>query len=113
MRHKIALTALNVMTTQDVAKKLGCSIRSVQLWMEQGLLDGWKTPGGHRRISKASFDRFVASQEIEVTRSVNIDWQYKVGVVVDYDAKRTNDYLYSELKRLQKEVLRLTERLYG
>jgi excisionase family DNA binding protein len=113
VRHKIALTALNIMTTQDVAKNLGCSIRSVQLWMEQGLLEGFKTPGGHRRISKASFDRFVASQEIEVTRSVNIDWQYKVGVVVDYDAKRTNDYLYSELKRLQKEVLRLTERLYG
>ena len=113
MRHKIALTVLNVMTTQDVAKKLGCSIRSVQLWMEQGLLEGFKTPGGHRRISQASFNRFVASQEIEVTRSVNIDWQYKVGVVVDYDAKRTNDYLYSELKRLQKEVLRLTERLYG
>ena len=113
MRHKIALTAPNLMTTQDVAKNLGCSIRSVQLWMEQGLLEGFKTPGGHRRISQASFNRFVASQEIEVTRSVNIDWQYKGGVVVDYEAKRTNDYLYTELNRLQKEVLRLTERLYG
>ncbi len=113
MRHKIALTALNLMTTQDVAKEMGCSIRSVQLWVEQGLLEGWKTPGGHRRISKSSFDRFVASQEIDSSRSVNIDSQYKVGVVVDYEAKRTNDYLYSELKRLQKEVLRLTERLYG
>ncbi len=41
MRHKIALAALNLMTTQDVSKEMGCSIRSVQLWVEQGLLEGW------------------------------------------------------------------------
>ncbi|MCX7082043.1 MAG: helix-turn-helix domain-containing protein [Methylococcales bacterium] len=113
MRHKIALAALNLMTTQDVSKEMGCSIRSVQLWVEQGLLEGWKTPGGHRRISRASFERFVASQEMEAIRSVNIDSQYRVGVVEDHEAKRTNDYLYSEVKRLQKEVLRLTKQLHG
>ena len=53
------------MTTHDVAKKLGVTIRSVQLWVEQGLLEGWKTPGGHRRITTESFDRFVSSQEID------------------------------------------------
>ena len=78
MRHKIALTALNLMTTHDVAKKLGVTIRSVQLWVEQGLLEGWKTPGGHRRITSESFNRFVLSQEInlEPTEFINTQLSY-------------------------------------
>ena len=86
MRHKIALTALNLMTTHDVAKKLGVTIRSVQLWVEQGLLEGWKTPGGHRRITTESFDRFVSSQEIDITPSVNVDAQLRVVAVEDNEA---------------------------
>jgi DNA-binding response OmpR family regulator len=34
----------------------------VQLWVEQGALEGWKTPGGHRRITRASFNRMTASR---------------------------------------------------
>jgi excisionase family DNA binding protein len=45
-----------------VAKELGVTIRSVQLWVEQGALEGWKTPGGHRRITRASFNRMTASR---------------------------------------------------
>jgi excisionase family DNA binding protein len=56
---KIALKALDLMTTSDVAKELGVTIRSVQLWVEQGVLEGWKTPGGHRRITRASFNRIA------------------------------------------------------
>ncbi len=86
MRHKIALTALNLMTTHDVAQKLGVTIRSVQLWVEQGLLEGWKTPGGHRRITAESFDRFVSSQEIDITPTVNVDSQLRVVAVEDNEA---------------------------
>jgi excisionase family DNA binding protein len=56
--NKPALKALDLMTTSDVAKELGVTVRSVQLWVEQGALEGWKTPGGHRRITRASFERF-------------------------------------------------------
>ena len=56
---KIALKALDLMTTSDVAKELGVTIRTVQLWVEQGVLEGWKTPGGHRRITRASFNRIA------------------------------------------------------
>jgi CheY-like chemotaxis protein len=38
------------------------TIRSVQLWVEQGALEGWKTPGGHRRITRASFNRMSANR---------------------------------------------------
>ena len=86
MRHKIALTALNLMTTHDVAKKLGVTIRSVQLWVEQGLLEGWKTPGGHRRITTESFDRFVSSQEIDSSPPEVIDARLRVVAVEDNEA---------------------------
>jgi excisionase family DNA binding protein len=59
---KTALNALDLMTTNDVAKELGVTIRSVQLWVEQGALEGWKTPGGHRRITRASFNRFITGK---------------------------------------------------
>ena len=86
MRHKIALTALNLMTTHDVAKKLGVTIRSVQLWVEQGLLEGWKTPGGHRRITLESFNRFVLSQEINLEPTEFINTQLRVVAVEDNEA---------------------------
>jgi len=63
------------MTTTDVAKALGVTVRSVQLWVEQGALEGWKTPGGHRRITRASFNKFnsnVASDEHKVTTRLNV-----------------------------------------
>jgi excisionase family DNA binding protein len=60
--QKLALKALDLMTTSDVAKELGVTIRSVQLWVEQGALEGWKTPGGHRRITRASFNRMAAKR---------------------------------------------------
>jgi len=60
--QKLALKVLDLMTTSDVAKELDVTIRSVQLWVEQGALEGWKTPGGHRRITRASFNRMSASR---------------------------------------------------
>jgi len=82
---KIALKALDLMTTSDVAKELGVTIRSVQLWVEQGVLQGWKTPGGHRRITRASFNRIamvkVAHQDIIADGS-----RLKVVVVEDDQA---------------------------
>lgn len=72
---KSALKTLDLMTTSDVAKALGVTVRSVQLWVEQGALEGWKTPGGHRRITRASFNKFnsnVASDEHKVTTRLNV-----------------------------------------
>lgn len=43
-------------TTREAAKRLGVSLRTVQLWVESGVLRAWKTAGGHRRILVASVD---------------------------------------------------------
>jgi len=49
-------------TTLEVARLLGLAVRSVQLMVDRGELDAWKTPGGHRRISRASVDRWLAAR---------------------------------------------------
>jgi excisionase family DNA binding protein len=47
-------------STRDVARVLGMAVRSVQLMVDRGDLEAWKTPGGHRRIAKASVERWLA-----------------------------------------------------
>ncbi len=46
-------------STVDVAQRLGMAVRSVQLMVDRGELRAWKTPGGHRRISRASVDEWL------------------------------------------------------
>ncbi|NML14732.1 response regulator [Azohydromonas caseinilytica] len=48
-------------TTLEVARWLGMAVRSVQLMVDRGELQAWKTPGGHRRISRSSVERWLAS----------------------------------------------------
>lgn len=37
---------------------LGLAVRSVQLMVDRGELEAWKTPGGHRRIARQSVERW-------------------------------------------------------
>ncbi len=53
---------MDELTTRQVAQMLGVSVRTVQLWVEAGALSAWKTPGGHRRITKDSVDALQAAR---------------------------------------------------
>lgn len=44
--------------TFEAARLLGLSVGTVQSLVEQGALQAWKTPGGHRRIDRASIEQF-------------------------------------------------------
>lgn len=48
-------------TTREAAQLLGVSLRTAQLWAEGGLLEAWKTDGGHRRITRESIERLLAN----------------------------------------------------
>lgn len=52
----------DVMGTQEVARTLGVSVRTVQLWVEKGLLRAWKTAGGHRRIARESVTQLLRAR---------------------------------------------------
>lgn len=53
------------MGTQLAAETLGVSVRTVQLWVENGTLQAWKTPGNHRRILRSSVEALLASRHSE------------------------------------------------
>ncbi len=55
--------AVNYLTTREAASLLGTSVRTVQQWVEKGMLEGWKTDGGHRRISRASAANILKTHE--------------------------------------------------
>lgn len=46
-------------TTREAADRLGVSLRTAQLWVDSGMLEAWKTEGGHRRISLSSVERLI------------------------------------------------------
>ena len=46
-------------TTREAATLLGVSVGTVQLWVESGLLQAWKTPGGHRRVLRDSVESLL------------------------------------------------------
>lgn len=54
-------------TTADVARIVGVSVNMVRAWADRGLLRCWRLPGraGHRRITHAELQRFLAAHGIE------------------------------------------------
>jgi excisionase family DNA binding protein len=54
-----AYDAADFCSTKEAASMLGVSHRTVQLWVESGVLQAWKTAGGHRRIALTSVNRLV------------------------------------------------------
>lgn len=53
-----------ILTTREASVLLGVSLRTVQLWVEAGVLNAWKTQGGHRRISAESVDKVLAERDV-------------------------------------------------
>ena len=47
------------LSTKAAALLLGVSLRTVQLWVENGTLRAWKTAGGHRRIPEDSVQKLM------------------------------------------------------
>jgi excisionase family DNA binding protein len=52
----------DVLSTREAAEQLGVALRTVQLWVEGGVLPAWKTAGGHRRISRVAVERLIGER---------------------------------------------------
>lgn len=60
---------MDLCSTRDAAKMLGTSLRTIQLWVDSGLLDAWKTVGGHRRIKVDSVKMLLKNRLVnKITR---------------------------------------------
>lgn len=62
MNSTLTSPSSDSLSTLEVAKALGMAVRSIQLMVDRGELQAWRTPGGHRRITRESFDRWRASR---------------------------------------------------
>lgn len=58
MSVKSSSLSADHLSTLEAARLLGLAVRSIQLMVDRGELQAWKTPGGHRRISRESVDRW-------------------------------------------------------
>ncbi|MBU1271111.1 MAG: excisionase family DNA-binding protein [Alphaproteobacteria bacterium] len=56
-----------IVTTTEVARILGVSVRTAQLLVEGGSIPSWKTPGGHRRVYRSDVVALVKGQEAGLT----------------------------------------------
>ena len=57
-------------TTREAANLLGVSVGTVQLWVESGLLQAWKTAGGHRRVLRDSVDSLLHKKPVSAAAPV-------------------------------------------
>ncbi|OYU72346.1 MAG: excisionase, partial [Burkholderiales bacterium PBB5] len=83
----------DVLSTREAAEQLGVALRTVQLWVESGVLPAWKTAGGHSRISRAAVERLIgerraaisgdASTEVQVGPQEGSNGRLRVMVVED------------------------------
>jgi len=55
------------LSTRQAAQRLGVSLGTVQNMVENGVLDAWKTAGGHRRIPVASVEALLARRRKQIS----------------------------------------------
>ncbi|MDN4036210.1 response regulator [Massilia sp. YIM B02443] len=63
--------AADYCSTKEAAAVLGVSHRTVQLWVENGTLQAWRTAGGHRRITLESVNRLVDGRRAAIGGGAN------------------------------------------
>lgn len=51
-------------STKEAADLLEVSLRTIQLWVENGALQAWKTPGGHRRVLLRSVEKMLDERSL-------------------------------------------------
>lgn len=57
------------MTTREAGETLGVAVRTVQLWVEAGVLPAWRTAGGHRRIARSAVEKLMAERQSDLSPS--------------------------------------------
>lgn len=55
----------DILTTFQAAKLCGVSHKSIERWIDSGLLRGFRTPGGHRRLNRSDLLEFVANRRTD------------------------------------------------
>ena len=82
-------------TTREASEALGICVRTVQLWVEQGRLRAWKTPGGHRRILRESVSERLREREKVCGTSIE-----RFDILIVEDDRLQRQLLQTKLKEI-------------
>lgn len=63
----------NLLTTYDIAQILSANRTTVIDWIEQGKLNAYRTPGGHRRVEKNDLICFLRTYKMPIPLSLQGD----------------------------------------
>lgn len=92
-----------VIGTRQAAEMLGVSVRTVQLWVEKGVLQAWKTVGGHRRILRSSVEAALVSRAGDRAAADTAE-KLKVLIVDDDPVMQTYYVAMFEILRPDAEI---------
>jgi excisionase family DNA binding protein len=67
------LEADHYVTTRVAADMLNVSLRTIQLWVESGVLRAWKTAGGHRKVSTESIEAILQKRQQALAVNNKVD----------------------------------------
>lgn len=75
------------LTTFEVSGLLGVTPQTVCNWVDDGRLEATRTPGGHRRIPRAAFERFAVDHGYDLgdyapTRALVFDGETEIGAAI-------------------------------
>jgi excisionase family DNA binding protein len=88
-----------IFTTYDIGRMTGTDPTTVHKWIDRGLLKGYRTPGGHRRVRGEDLRAFLLSHRMPVPKELGGTDALRV-LVADGDAGAARSILRS-LKRLK------------
>lgn len=66
-----------ILTTSEVARLLGVATSTVQIWMESGAIQSWKTPGGHRRTRLSLIQGLMHGDDPQSVASASDDPEFQ------------------------------------
>jgi len=89
------------LTTRQAGVMLGVSLRTVQLWVEAGVLSAWKTQGGHRRISLESVEKVLAERDV----ISNLKWNARQKATTADTAINSLKVLIAEDNEVYRDLL--------
>lgn len=98
-----------LLSSAQAAVALQCSLRSVQLWCEAGLLAHQSTPGGHRRIATSEVERFQEARKAKVTglRRLGDEEVERITQKLQMDAAGAGADLVDVIRAVEVEFARL------
>ena len=97
----MSIADVKTLTTREAGVMLGVSLRTVQLWVEAGVLSAWKTEGGHRRVSLDSVEKVLAEREV----ISNLKWNARQKASQVQNVTSTLNVLIAEDNEVYRDLL--------